>query len=387
MSRRFLIVFLKVLGVFLWTFLITLSLYGDETPSQIEILKKISAASIRHALESTQNIDEVAARVGVSTSELRRICLALKISLPPSPEKPTPPPVSIPAFAPNGELDTDAILAFQEKSSHILIVDKSDHKLYLLKYESNRPIIEDVFECKTGKNMGDKQEPGDHKTPEGIYFFLEKYTRREIVNQVGKENAYQYGALAFVTNFPNQIDRVRGKKGGGIWLHGTDEPFETTPSLDTRGCVVTTNETIEKLSLYIKLDRTPLIVVDKLNIVPRSEIESERNMVLSRIEQWRNAWSQKRIDDYIIHYSSLFSSQGLNLDQWKERKTGLAKINGAIRISLGDFIILKQKDGMIVRFTQDYGADNVSNIGTKTLYLIQENANWEIVTEHFRKSN
>lgn len=387
MIRRFPSVFLKGFGVFLWSFLIILPLHGDETSSQIEILKKISSTSIRQALESTKNIDEVAARIGVSTSELKRICLALKISLPFPQEKPAPPSVSLPAKPYASEMNTDAILDYQEKSPYILLVDKSDHKLYLLKYENNRPVIVKVFECKTGKNTGDKQERGDHKTPEGVYFPIEKYTRQQIVDHVGKENAYQYGELAFVTNFPNQIDRVRGKNGGGIWLHGTDEPFESTPSLDTRGCVVTTNETIKTLSPYIVLDRTPMIVVDKLNIVPRSEIESERNAVLSRIEQWRSAWSEKQINEYIMYYSPLFSSQGLNREQWKVRKADLAKINGTLRISFGNFSILKQKDGMIVRFTQDYAADNVSNIGTKTLFLIQENANWEIVTEHFRKSN
>jgi murein L,D-transpeptidase YafK len=170
-------------------------------------------------------------------------------------------------------------------------------------------------------------------------------------------------------------------------LFRSDEPFESTPSLDTRGCVVTTNDTIQKLSRYIQIDKTPLIIVDKLVNRPEGEIETERRSVLSMIENWRISWSEKRLDDYIHHYSSSFSSQGLTREQWKSRKEGLARINGTIRISLENISILKQKDGMIVRFIQDYAAENVANIGIKTLYLIQENNGWQIVSEHFRKTN
>lgn len=236
MTRPFPGAFLKGFGIFFWVFLIAFPLHGDDTSSQITIMKKISTASIKSALATTKNIDEVAAKVGVSTSELKHICLALKITLPVSPEKPapTPAPVPLPVKHPEGELYTDAILEYHQKTPYIILVDKSEHRLYLLKYADAQPRIAEVYDCKTGKNTGDKQERGDHRTPEGVYFFVEKYSRPQIVSQVGKDNAYQYGETAFVTDFPNQIDQVKGKNGGGIWLHGTDEPFESTPSRHPR---------------------------------------------------------------------------------------------------------------------------------------------------------
>lgn len=363
--------------------------FAADSPSNIELLKKITAHSIKEAIKNAKSLDEAAARTGVNTGELKAVCMLLNIELnfPSEKIKPAPEPVPLPSVM-KGELITDYILEYHGRSPYVLLVDKSEHKLYLLKYENGNQKIVQVFDCKTGKIYGDKQERGDHKTPEGVYFFTQKYLRPEIINRVGKDNAFQYGEMAFVTNFPNIIDQLKGKNGGGIWLHGTDEPFEATPSLDTRGCVVTTNETIQSLSKFIQLDTTPLIVVDKVNTISRDEAEAKRKEILSLLEDWRKSWAEKRIEDYIRFYSPQFSGQGLNREQWKERKAGLAKINGKIRLELKDFMVLKQKDGMVVQFIQDYSADNnISNTGLKTLYLLQANNNWEITAELFRKMN
>lgn len=387
MARRFGLDHRIILGFLLTAHLMFFGVSAASSASNDDILKRISTTAIKKAIESGGTVDEIAARVGVNTAELKTICAVLKIDLPVPPEpKPTPPPVIPPKVATAGELLTDAIIAYKGKSPYILLVDKSEYKLYLLKYENGHAVIQETFKVKTGKNSGDKQERGDHKTPEGIYFFTDKYNRRQIESQVGKENAFQYGDMAFVTTFPNIIDRVKGKNGGGIWLHGTDEPFEGTPSRDTRGCVVTTNETIKKLSSFISLEQTPLIVTDKVRIVPQGEIESLRAEVLAMIENWRSSWEEKRIDDYIRHYSPQFSAQGMNRDQWRERKAGLAKVNGSIKINLTDFTVLRQKDSMVVSFIQDYSAENVSNVGLKTLYLIDGNDGPLIVTEYFQKN-
>ncbi len=360
-----------------------------EDSSQLEILKRISTVSIHTALKGSQDVEEVATRLGVKSDELRRICLALKIDLPAPPVslKPEPVPTPAPTRRMANEIDTDAILEYRSESPYVLLVDKAEHMLYLLKYDNGKRIVEASYPCKTGKREGDKQERGDHRTPEGIYFFQTRYNRQEIERRVGKPNAYQYGEMAFTTDFPNRIDQLKGKNGGGIWLHGTDEPFDSTPFMDTRGCVVTTNDTISKLSNYIEINRTPMIIVDRLVTRSGEEIEAERKSVLAMVEDWRSNWAEKRIDRYIQFYSPAFSSQGLSRDTWKARKEGLAKINGTVEISLENISILKQKDGMVVRFIQDYEADNVANTGVKTLYLIQGDSGWEIVSEHFRRLN
>ncbi|MHB9030244.1 MAG: L,D-transpeptidase family protein [Candidatus Latescibacterota bacterium] len=387
MTRRLSHAVISGASCILAVYLAAVPLQADDRAEDIAILKRISASSIKNALAATQKIDEIAARVGISADELKQVCLALKIELPAPVEPAKPEPIPVPLKKTAEELYTDAILNYEGESPYVLLVDKNEHVLYLLKYDQGKRVIEALFPCKTGKNEGDKRERGDHRTPEGIYFFQTKLSRTDIERRVGKGNAFQYGEIAFTTDFPNRIDQLKRKNGGGIWLHGTDEPFESTPSLDTRGCVVTTNDTIKKLSRFIEIDKTPLIIVDKLIYRPEEEIEKERRSVLSMIENWRTSWSEKRLDDYIRHYSPSFSSQGLDREAWKSRKEGLARINGTLRISLQNISILKQNDGMVVRFIQDYEAENVANIGIKTLYLMQDSNGWQIVSEHFRRTN
>ncbi len=250
--------------------------------------------------------------------------------------------------------------------------------------DGERKLI-DVFDCKTGKNRGDKIEEGDHKTPEGIYYFVEKYNRCKIVRMVGKTKAYEYGEMAFVTNFPNYIDKLNNKNGGGIWLHGTDEPFYETSSLDTRGCVVTTNETIKKINTYIQLRKTPVIIVEELNFFTKTDYESYKKETLGMIESWRSSWEEKRIDDYIKHYSEDFKDRGRSLSQYKNYKANQIFKNVKINhIKLDNITLLKYKDSMIAQFIQDYSASNMKSKNIKTLYFVKGDNSWEIIAEKIR---
>ena len=171
------------------------------------------------------------------------------------------------------------------------------------------------------------------------------------------------------------------KNGSGIWLHGTDEPFFETSSLDTRGCVVTTNETIRELELYIQLNNTPVIIVESLTFVTSDEQNKRNTEIRTLLDSWRSAWKEERIDDYIGHYSPQFYSGGRNRSQLKEYKAAIASYHDINHIVLDNIVALKHNNGMIVRFLQDYSATNLSSIETKTLYFLESGGNWEIVAE------
>jgi len=131
--------------------------------------------------------------------------------------------------------------------------------------------------------------------------------------------------MAFVTNFPNSIDRLNGKSGEGIWVHGTDEPFNETSPYDTRGCVVIANDAIKTLRRHIILKRTPIIIVGKLNMIHKHDIETKYNEIIAIIEDWRSAWEEQRIDDYINYYSKKFRNRGKSLSQYKIYVDGIFK--------------------------------------------------------------
>src|SRR5690606_34992220 len=136
-------------------------------------------------------------------------------------------------------------------SKYVLLVDKKERKLMV--FERNGETIKKIDEVPAdiGKKNGNKTKQDDAKTPEGIYFFQKKLTQPEIPFSL-------YGKMAFTTDYPNLFDRRAQKTGYGIWLHSIPDDVPLTRG--SRGCVVIRNNVLEKISSYIKLRETPIII-------------------------------------------------------------------------------------------------------------------------------
>ena len=162
-------------------------------------------------------------------------------------------PASRPAQAQEGFLP-DCLLGLGGGAhAHALVVDKETEKLFLYEGDGERPPrLVRVWNATTGKSGGDKIASGDHKTPEGIYFFTKILEDRQL--------PAEYGVRALVTDYPNRFDLRKGKTGTGIWLHATDEVLRPFTPMRTRGCVVVTNHDILEISRYVRLGETPIVI-------------------------------------------------------------------------------------------------------------------------------
>ncbi len=368
-----------------WSFflLVPVDLNGQDSRNELDLLRKVSAAYIGEVLDSAESIEDAAETIGITPDELRRLCRSLSINI--ARFEPVFDPYSVPSaqMILSAGYEPDAVVSYNWTTPYLLLVEKSSHTLFLLQYKNGVKTLLGAYDCKTGKIQGDKREEGDHKTPEGVYFLRNKYGRDEIRKLVGASNAYQYGDMAFATDFPNNIDRMNGKNGSGIWLHGTDEPFSETSALDTRGCVVTTNETIRTLSEYISLRRTPLIIVEDLEFSTTTEHAAKQRELLDMLDHWRRSWAGKRMDDYMGHYSEKFRSSGRNKTQLREFKSLIFGAHTINHIIIDNIIMLKHNGGMIAKFNQDYSASNIKSKNIKELFFMK-NTNtgaWEIISE------
>lgn len=129
-----------------------------------------------------------------------------------------------------GSEDGRACAILVEKDSQSLMV--YEHKdTFSLKHE---------FPCSTGEVAGKKQNSGDRKTPEGVYFLTKAFEKRYL--------SVTYGNRAFVMDYPNLLDRKFGRGGYNIWLHGSNKPIK---SRDSNGCVVMANDDLEMLARCI----------------------------------------------------------------------------------------------------------------------------------------
>ena len=112
----------------------------------------------------------------------------------------------------------------------------------------------------------EKEREGDMKTPIGVYTVT---ADKERVPDL-------YGPRAFPLSYPNDWDRVQGRRGHGIWLHGTPSGTYSRPPWATDGCVVLTNDDLAKLTRYVDVSHTPVVISPSIQWRDRRAWEAER---------------------------------------------------------------------------------------------------------------
>lgn len=234
------------------------------------------------------------------------------------------------------------------------------------------------FPADLGKNSGDKKSVGDAKTPEGIYFLLDRLDGEKI-------DFSRYGKRAFVTDYPNFFDRREGKTGNGIWLHAVPDHVPLTRG--SKGCVVVRNDAILNLTQYVTLGRTPLLIQNQTEQLPLGEMGKISGSLQSWLESWRAAWESKNIDTYISFYDSEFyaTEQKMNRSQWRAFKKNLSDRVQKITVHLSKPAIFADRDRAVVRFLQEYTSDQHADFGEKVLYLRRRKDSYRIVGENWNE--
>ena len=185
-----------------------------------------------------------------------------------------PPVAAAPANLPRpvGQGEGPALtFCYQGKvpDSRLLVVDKSRQRLMVLRY-MGQMLIEFEYPCATGMQTGSKQNAGDERTPEGIYFTTHRFEDNKIT---------VFGDRAIHLDYPNAFDQCANRDGSGIFLHGTDKNLKPRSS---NGCVVMRNDDLAIVSTLIKEQFTPIIVVDHL-VLPKAEERGQTCDFLQRL--------------------------------------------------------------------------------------------------------
>lgn len=260
-------------------------------------------------------------------------------------------------------------------SNTVFVVDKAARLLTIWEYsgEGAKKVAE--YPTDIGKKEGAKLKLNDHRTPEGVYFLLERKS--------GKELAFDlYGSLAFTTDYPNHFDKIDGKTGYGIWLHGIPDTVPLTRG--SRGCVVVRNAVIQEIEKQIKVGQTPMLIFNQVKYVSPKEQQSNRKELQTFIENWRAAWQSQDIDKYMGFYGNNFISMGMNQKAWKKYKESLKSKYAFIKVQLSPAAILNHSNQYVVRTLQTYSSDQFSDFGEKTLYIQKTSDGLRIVGEEWR---
>ena len=282
--------------------------------------------------------------------------------------------VGVPAGVSASQLPANLLVSPKAEPHHVILVEKSSQRVFIYHFDGDYRLVA-TYGCATGENPGDKQVSGDSKTPEGIYFFTKAVGEKYLTAT--------YGARAFPMNYPNLMDRRRGKGGNNIWVHGTNEELQER---STNGCIVLGNGDVVQLDPYIELWNTPIIVEQELKYEDRGSLIRLGNLLAERIDDWSQAWSQKNLDRYLSYYTSDFRWKDLDLQGWRKKKAWLNQSYKKISVQLSDIRFFRQ--GGVVLATADmiYRSDRFASRGFKHLYLVQNSEEYRILGEEWHRS-
>jgi len=262
-----------------------------------------------------------------------------------------------------------------EIKSSIMIADKTERKLYF--FESEETLTAPLsYEIDIGKKDGAKTKRNDKKTPEGIYLLQKKMTQPEIPYD-------QYGSLAFTTDYPNVFDKFENKTGDGIWLHSV--PDKVPLNRGSKGCVVLRNDSIQKLSDLIALNKSHLIINAKTDWVDSDVHTAKKNKVVAWLATWKDYWQKQDLENYSKMYSDDFSAPSFNKKSWLKHKEKLKGIYSTITIDFSKPSIFHTKNQYLIKFVQNYSSDMHQDKGIKTLYLIENGDDLQILREEWSK--
>lgn len=171
---------------------------------------------------------------------------------------------------------------------HAIVVDTSTARLYLFENSpSGLKLLRDHYVA-IGKQGFGKQVEGDLRTPLGTYHLG---PRRD-------EAVERYGAAALPLNYPNEYDRLVGRSGSSIWLHGERAGSYARSPLSTDGCIVLSNDDMGRLADTVEARDTPVLIVKHVDWVLANSLDSSKHLVQSVAPAFETAyqqWSQARL--------------------------------------------------------------------------------------------
>lgn len=263
----------------------------------------------------------------------------------------------------------------------LLTVDKKQLKAYLRTLPSvhSQSKLLQSFRIAIGKEEGDKFKEGDNKTPEGIYFPAQHIDTDKI-------NPGKYGKSAISLNFPNLMDKIDGKTGYGIWLHGAGDDSRIANRQVTEGCVAFYNSDILKLTKWIQPGHSVIAIATDYRDINREE---DFTAVSLATQSWINSWQNRDIESYISFYDENFSGKGLNKHQYRNYKKNVFKSYKNMVIAMNNVRVVTHPKYSVSLMHQEFSGDKrFLSRGRKILYWQKaQSGEWKIIRESFDREN
>ena len=241
--------------------------------------------------------------------------------------------------------------------THLVAVDKKRQTFMF--FEKKSPLkLKYTYPCTTGQLTGDKQSLNDLRTPEGIYFVEYKIA--------SGLDFKEYGGIAYTLNYPNPVDRLRGKTGHGIWIHS--KGFGIEP-LATRGCVAIGLKEIDEVGPQL-IPGTAVVLAEKMDETSQPRPDTGTAQELRRLMQnWSTAWASRSVKMFDYYDPDAYSkAMTENFSAFRQNKERLFKSLKFIKIFNRKINVLEGPGYWVTWSEQLYTASNLSTEGVRRLY-------------------
>jgi murein L,D-transpeptidase YafK len=276
--------------------------------------------------------------------------------------------VAPPCIASGQEKIPDSIVSLSH--GYIIVVDKQYQKIYVFNKEAT---FSRVFEasCSTGKNPGSKQVAGDARTPNGIFFAT------KVLTNPGPPEIY--GSIAFPLDYPTISDKRAGRDGNNIWIHGTTKALLPTQS---KGCVVLYDNDLKRLSNFIYLNRTPVIISESIKWVPQNYVPASKNELEKILMSWNKAFNEKDLRTIDSLYMQGTEIQGKRREELHDKIKNVNVINKHFVLQPRDISILQDGNNAVIIFDQIFAVNNNSFQGFYNKLILEKiNNRWLVVDD------
>ena len=269
-----------------------------------------------------------------------------------------------------------AVLQLRPDQKRVLVVDARRSRLYVYENRQGELQFQQDFYISQGKLGINKEREGDQKTPLGVYYITGRLAGHRLPDF--------YGVGALPLSYPNEWDRLQGREGSGIWLHGTPSRNYSRPPLSSDGCVVLTNPDLRQVYAAAEVNRTPVVIARDAEFVPRQQVQAERGQAQALVEGWRTALEQQDMEQLRRQYAARFrTEQADTLDAWLERqRKGLQHLNKP-SLSLRELSLFRYpgEEMIVATFTMDAVSGGRRSAIRKRQYWGREAGHWKIVSE------
>ncbi len=278
---------------------------------------------------------------------------------------------------PDPDLMPRAILQLRDDQKYALVVDTQRSRLYVYEHQAGRLKFVADYYVSQGKLGVNKLRAGDQKTPIGVYYITSRLAGARLPDF--------YGAGALPINYPNDWDKINGRSGSGIWLHGTPSDSYSRPPLSSDGCVVLTNPDLHKLYESVEVGKTPVVISDRVEFVNKTRWDLDRKAAAKLVDGWRRDVESLNSTRLFANYSPQFKSErGENLSTWFGKYQQFLGNVKTISVTLRDvtFFLYPGRDDLIVStFTQEALMGKSKHTVRKRQYWAKEGTQWKIVSE------